>query len=1006
MKNKYNFLTRQHWLLLLIGALSLTLSTNAPGRTPLADPLTLTAPSYNCATGAITFNTTGGDGSTITYNAPGIMRSSLTSNTGIIEQGLRNDPKPITIQATQSGQTTSYTFDLKAACSTTTSELPSPILAAVDDIVLRLDQSLTYPAIEISSRLYNPAISDDYKAWAIIAQGLPPGMRLSTSVLMKTFFLVSITGYARPVGIYPITVKAVNTRAPQNPPFVTTFTITVVDNSAGTAFALLAPSYNCATGAITFNTTGGNGTPITYSAPGITGPTTNPNQFVDAGLRQAADAQPLILSATQNGATVTYRFDLRATCPIGTNPPVQANQDREILVDLYNSTNGAGWTKKTNWLQGDSPCNWFGVSCDTNGRVTELYLYNNNLNGTLPVNLGDLSQLLNLNLGINRLSGSIPTSLGNLLRLTDLSLPANQLSGSIPASIGNMSRLINIYLNSNRLSSSIPSSLGNLSNLTTLNLGTNQLSGSIPISLGNLLKLENIDLASNQLSGSIPASFSNLLTLKSINLYLNMLNGSIPASLGSLLKLGNINLANNQLSGSIPANLGNLPRLFSLVLSNNSLTGSIPSSLAKATNLMTLHLNNNQLSGCLPVELTSLCNKGIFILMSSNPGLPGGGDFASFCSNGTGACPITPTTGLALVTPTYNCVTGAINFNTTGGDGSTITYQAPGIMRSSLTSNTGTVEQGLRNDPKPITIQAIQSGHTTSYTFDLKAFCEKGDIRLYGVDTTFFAGYFDYKVGEGTYDPSNPIDRWSKTVTGLPPETYFNYRIQDDQKTYTLHVFGTKDNKAGSFPITITIVNPRYPNQPVSNSFTITFKKYGPTPGNLALSQPTYNCATGAFTFNTTGGNGTLIEYQAPGITGWTTNPNQFVDKDSRTANDVQPFALMARQSGNVVTYTWDLKQACGRARVAAEGAGTTLSLQLLGNPAREQVRVLITGAEGQAVQLRLTDLQGRLLESRTVEQAGAAEEQQFRLDQAGPHMLLLQATRQQQVRTVKIIRQ
>ena len=57
-----------------------------------------------------------------------------------------------------------------------------------------------------------------------------------------------------------------------------------------------------------------------------------------------------------------------------------------------------------------------------------------------------------------------------------------------------------------------------------------------------------------------------------------------------------------------------------------------------------------------------------------------------------------------------------------------------------------------------------------------------------------------------------------------------------------------------------------------------------PIGGSLALIAPTYNCATGAFTFNTSGGNGSPIEYQAPGITGWTTNPNQFVDRESRTA--------------------------------------------------------------------------------------------------------------------------
>ncbi len=84
-----------------------------------------------------------------------------------------------------------------------------------------------------------------------------------------------------------------------------------------------------------------------------------------------------------------------------------------------------------------------------------------------------------------------------------------------------------------------------------------------------------------------------------------------------------------------------------------------------------------------------------------------------------------------------------------------------------------------------------------------------------------------------------------------------------------------------------------------------------PPVGALTLTAPTYNCATGAFTFNTSGGDGSTIEYMAPGITGWTTNPNQFVDEGSRTALDVQPFTLMARQNGVTVTLLWDLRAFC-----------------------------------------------------------------------------------------------
>ena len=80
------------------------------------EKLNLYQPTYDCASGAISFNTLGGDGSPITYNAPGIERSSVTSNTGTVELGLRNDPKDILITATQNGVTTTYNFDLRAAC--------------------------------------------------------------------------------------------------------------------------------------------------------------------------------------------------------------------------------------------------------------------------------------------------------------------------------------------------------------------------------------------------------------------------------------------------------------------------------------------------------------------------------------------------------------------------------------------------------------------------------------------------------------------------------------------------------------------------------------------------------------------------------------------------------------------------------------------------------------------------------------------------------------------------
>ena len=60
------------------------------------------------------------------------------------------------------------------------------------------------------------------------------------------------------------------------------------------------------------------------------------------------------------------------------------------------------------------------------------------MTGTIPTQLGNLTQLQTLTLSPGQLTGSIPTQLGNLTQLTNLYLANNQLSGSIPAELGNL----------------------------------------------------------------------------------------------------------------------------------------------------------------------------------------------------------------------------------------------------------------------------------------------------------------------------------------------------------------------------------------------------------------------------------------------------------------------------------------------------------------------------------------------------------------------------------------
>jgi len=220
------------------------------------------------------------------------------------------------------------------------------------------------------------------------------------------------------------------------------------------------------------------------------------------------------------------------------------SQDSLALIDLYDATNGANWTNSTNWLTTAPVSTWWGVTVQS-GRVTQIILPSNNLNGTIPSSLGNITNLTTLDLRINELNGGIPSSLGSLSNLAYLVLDSNQLGGNIPASLGSLSNLITLQLTNDGLTGEIPGSLGSLSKLTDLDLSTNQLTGSIPSSLSGLSAVTAISLGNNQLSGSIPASLSGLGTLASLQLNNNQLSGAIPTSLDDL-HLANLDLSNNQ----------------------------------------------------------------------------------------------------------------------------------------------------------------------------------------------------------------------------------------------------------------------------------------------------------------------------------------------------------------------------------------------------------------------------------------------------------------------------
>ena len=200
--------------------------------------------------------------------------------------------------------------------------------------------------------------------------------------------------------------------------------------------------------------------------------------------------------------------------------------DSLALVDIYNATNGTNWTNNTNWLTGPL-YTWYGVSV-INHRVAYLDLKLNNLVGTIPESIGNLTALQQLNLGVNPIYGSIPSTIGNMEILQQVWIAGTDISGPIPPEFGNLSLLNNLQLNSNQLTGGIPASLGNLTALKYLWLQNNNLTGTIPEELFDAVSLEQLQLNDNSLEGVIPDNITYLVNLELLRINNNQFTSPLP----------------------------------------------------------------------------------------------------------------------------------------------------------------------------------------------------------------------------------------------------------------------------------------------------------------------------------------------------------------------------------------------------------------------------------------------------------------------------------------------
>ncbi|TYI86526.1 hypothetical protein E1A91_D04G070300v1 [Gossypium mustelinum] len=296
-----------------------------------------------------------------------------------------------------------------------------------------------------------------------------------------------------------------------------------------------------------------------------------------------------------------------------------------------------------------------------------LNLYRNYLNGTLPIQ--DLSY--------NNLEGSIPPNIGNLSSLKAFSVARNLLAASLPSGLCQLKRLQELDLSQNYFEGILPPCLSNLTFIGLLDVSDNNFSGTLSASLIHSLtsswyldfsynhfegsfslssfkthsKLEVLQFASNngklQIDTENPPgwfpSFQLKFHLQIVDLSHNKFRASFPGWLLvnnadlEILKLRNnflfgefqlppfamtnavmVDVSGNQIHG-LPENIGKiLPHMEYLDLSGNTFEQDLLPSIGDMKNLQVLDLSYNNFSGEIPKELTVGCNDLRVLMLSGN----------------------------------------------------------------------------------------------------------------------------------------------------------------------------------------------------------------------------------------------------------------------------------------------------------------------------------------------------------------------------------------------------
>lgn len=212
------------------------------------------------------------------------------------------------------------------------------------------------------------------------------------------------------------------------------------------------------------------------------------NQFTSIASGLCLDTSKMGAATHPGGCTSDYpeqpfdtccmaanRFNtaaMRAKCPALRNcfpaPSTCTGQSANLTAAdcaafqaLFDATNGTHWTYCADLRHDPCACGFSAsvqIGCEPGqgGHIVKLALGNNNLVGSLPSQLGELTALTGLYLGENKLVSTVPPQVSQLTMLETLGLVNNRLSGTLPGALAALTRLTWLDISCNVLEGKVP----------------------------------------------------------------------------------------------------------------------------------------------------------------------------------------------------------------------------------------------------------------------------------------------------------------------------------------------------------------------------------------------------------------------------------------------------------------------------------------------------------------------------------------------------------------------